>query len=69
NLSSYVATQIWDNPIVTELSPLEEFFIGEEYHQDYYNTVGNRNPYCTFVISPKVNKVRKKYADKLKVAK
>jgi len=61
-----VATQIWDNPIVTEISPLEEFFGGEEYHQNYYNNVGLRNPYCSFVITPKVNKFKKKFAHKLK---
>lgn len=65
-LKEEVASQIWDAPIVTEISPLEEFFGGEEYHQNYYNKVGMRNPYCTFVISPKVNKFKKKFADKLK---
>lgn len=61
-----VATQIWDDPIVTEISPLEEFFGGEAYHQNYYNNVGMRNPYCSFVITPKVNKFKKKFAHKLK---
>ncbi len=61
-----VAPQIWDAPIVTEISPLDEFFGGEAYHQNYYNNVGVRNPYCSFVITPKVNKFKKKFADKLK---
>ena len=61
-----VAPTLWADPIVTELSPLTEFFGGEEYHQNYYKNVGNRNPYCTFVITPKVNKFRKTFADKLK---
>lgn len=61
-----VATAIWNDPIVTELSPFSGFWIAEEYHQDYYNLVGDRNPYCTYVITPKVSKVRKKFTDKLK---
>mgnify|MGYP006267347145 CR=1 FL=1 len=61
------AAQMYDAPIVTELQPLEAFYPAEAEHQDYYAKVGNRNPYCTFVISPKVNKVRKKYADRIKV--
>lgn len=60
------APQIWDRPIVTEISPFEAFFPAEEYHQDYYKNVGNRNPYCTFVITPKVQKFRKKFKDRLK---
>lgn len=64
-----VATQIWDNPIVTEISAFDKFYEAEAYHQDYYKTVGNRNPYCTFIISPKVNKFRQKFKDKLKKEK
>jgi methionine-S-sulfoxide reductase len=60
------APQVWDDPIVTEISPLEDFYAAEQNHQNYYNKVGNRNPYCTFVITPKVSKFRKKFADKLK---
>lgn len=61
-----VAASIWEAPIVTEISPLPEFYPAEAYHQDYYAKVGSRNPYCTFVITPKVNKLRKKFAGKLK---
>jgi len=59
------AEQIWSDPIVTEVSPFEEFFIAEEYHQDYFK----RNPeqgYCRVLIAPKVVKFRKSYADQLK---
>lgn len=62
------ATQMYDDPIVTEVGPLEAFYPAEAEHQDYYERVGNRNPYCSFVISPKVNKVRKKYADRIRVS-
>ncbi|MEM9887507.1 MAG: peptide-methionine (S)-S-oxide reductase MsrA [Bacteroidota bacterium] len=61
-----VAPQMWDNPIVTQLAPLEAFYEAEAYHHDYYAKTGNRNPYCTVVITPKVNKFRKKYSDRLK---
>lgn len=61
-----VATKIWDDPIVTEIDSLEEFFPAETYHQNYYSNVGDRNPYCTYVITPKVQKVRKAFSDKLK---
>lgn len=63
-----VATQIWDQPIVTEIVPFQGFYIAEDYHQDYYNTVGDRNPYCTIVITPKVQKIRKMFKDRLKTA-
>lgn len=60
------ASHMYDAPIVTEVAPLEAFYPAEAEHQDYYERVGNRNPYCTFVISPKVNKVRKKYAHRIR---
>jgi len=61
-----VATQIWDDPIVTEVSPLTGFWEAEEYHQNYYENVGDRNPYCTYIITPKVNKLQKLFKEKLK---
>ncbi|MEN0048995.1 MAG: peptide-methionine (S)-S-oxide reductase MsrA [Bacteroidota bacterium] len=61
-----VGTQVWDDPIVTQLEPLEAFYEAEAYHHDYYAKVGSRNSYCTFVITPKVNKFRKKFAHRLK---
>lgn len=59
------AKHIWADPIVTLVEPLKDFFVAEEYHQDYYK----RNPYqgyCQVVITPKVVKFRKTFADKLK---
>lgn len=61
-----IAADIWENPAVTQIVPFEAFYPAETYHQDYYNKVGGRNPYCTFVISPKVEKFRKKFAAQLK---
>ncbi len=60
-----VATTIWDNPIVTEISPAETFYVAEDYHQNYYANNPNAG-YCRIVISPKVEKVRSMYSDKLK---
>ena len=45
------------NPIVTEILPLETFYPAENYHQDYYNNNKNRNPYCSYVITPKLKKM------------
>jgi peptide-methionine (S)-S-oxide reductase len=56
---------VWDAPIVTELAPLETFYPAESYHQDYFR----RNPaqgYCRVVVAPKVAKVRRQYADRLR---
>lgn len=54
------------DPIVTEIVAFNRFYAAEDYHQDYYNLNANKNPYCSAVISPKVNKFRKNYKDKLK---
>jgi peptide-methionine (S)-S-oxide reductase len=51
-------------PIVTEVKPLGVFYPAEDYHQNYYNENGAQ-PYCSFVISPKLAKFKKKFAEKL----
>jgi len=59
------AGKVWDDPIVTEVVPLDAFYPAEEYHRDYFR----RNPgqsYCRAVIAPKVAKLRKHYFEKLK---
>jgi peptide methionine sulfoxide reductase msrA/msrB len=53
------------NPIVTEISPFEAFYPAEDYHQEYFELHGEE-PYCQFVIKPKMEKFRKVFADKLK---
>ena len=55
----------WDNPIVTEISPLTNYFPAEEYHQDYYANNPNQG-YCAFVIAPKLEKFKKVFKEKLK---
>jgi len=54
--------------IVTELAPAATFYPAETYHQRYFERVGAANPYCTYVIEPKVAKFRKHYMDRLKRA-
>lgn len=56
---------IYYDPIVTEISPLGDFFYAEDYHQDYYDN-NQTQPYCSFVITPKVEKLEKLFKDKLK---
>lgn len=60
-----VATKLWDDPIVTEITPAGPFYVAENYHQNYYKN----NPeagYCRVVINPKIQKVREKFSSKLK---
>lgn len=59
------AEKVWDDPIVTEVVPLETFYAAENYHQDYYARNASQ-PYCRAVIAPKVAKLRSKYFEKLK---
>lgn len=56
---------IWENPIVTKLEQFEEFFIAEDYHQDYF-AKNPTQPYCRAVVSPKVTKFRSGYTHLLK---
>ena len=55
--SKQVAAKDFDRPIVTEVLPVETFYPAENYHQDYYNNNKNRNPYCAYVITPKLKKM------------
>jgi peptide-methionine (S)-S-oxide reductase len=57
--------KIWDDPIVTEISPAAAFYSAEKYHQDYYANNPNQG-YCSFVITPKVEKFEKIFRSKLK---
>ncbi|HBH22274.1 MAG TPA: peptide-methionine (S)-S-oxide reductase [Cytophagales bacterium] len=53
------------DPIVTEIVPFDKFYVAENYHQNYYEQNGSQ-PYCAFVIKPKVEKFKKAFSDKLK---
>jgi peptide-methionine (S)-S-oxide reductase len=56
----------YDKAIVTEVTPASEFYIAEDYHQEYYSNNKNTNPYCSIVIRPKLEKFQKVFANKLK---
>ena len=57
--------KLWPDPIVTEVTPLSEFYPAEGYHQEYYERNPNQG-YCQAVVGPKVAKFRSKYFEKLK---
>lgn len=59
------AQKNWDDPIVTEIVPLTQFYPAEEYHKDYYLRNPNQG-YCRVVIAPKVAKARQHFFEKLK---
>ena len=54
--------------IVTTLEPVETWYPAEDYHQDYWASEGQRNPYCMAVIPPKLQKLRKSFQNRLKSA-
>lgn len=58
---------VWDAPIVTELSPVPDYYKAEDYHQNYFREHPLQG-YCAFVVAPKVAKFRKVFADKTRVA-
>lgn len=57
--------EFFDSPIVTTIEPLTVFYPAENYHADYYLR-NPAQPYCHFVVKPKVDKVKKLFSDKLK---
>jgi peptide-methionine (S)-S-oxide reductase len=54
------ASGLWEDPIVTEISPLVNYFKAEEYHQNYFNN-NPENRYCSLIIAPKVAKFKKDF--------
>jgi len=64
-LEALTQAGIWEDPIITEIAPFTVFYSAEAYHDDYYaNNPGNG--YCNIVITPKIEKFEKVFADKLK---
>ena len=63
-IASLEMDQLWAQPIVTEVAPLEAYYRAEEYHQDYFKNNPSQ-PYCQAVVSPKVAKFRKEFVSKL----
>jgi peptide-methionine (S)-S-oxide reductase len=58
-------SHVYKNPIVTEISPLANYYPAEDYHQNYYALNTNQG-YCQYVIRPKVEKFKKQFSTKLK---
>lgn len=56
---------VWDAPIVTELTPAETYYKAEAYHQNYFR-LNPMQGYCAFIVAPKVSKFRQIFRDKLK---
>jgi peptide-methionine (S)-S-oxide reductase len=59
------AARLWRDPIVTQIAPASPFYIAEDYHQQYFER-NTQQPYCQFVVAPKVAKFRKQFLEKLK---
>lgn len=64
-IAEFSVEKIWNNPIVTEVTPLDVFYPAEDYHQEYYENNPNQG-YCMVVVAPKVAKFRAKFTNKLK---
>ena len=58
-------SKVYNDPVITEITELDTFYKAEDYHQNYFNDNAEQ-PYCQFVVKPKVDKVKRVFADKLK---
>lgn len=65
-IATLEAEGIWGKPIVTEVTQASDFYVAEDYHQEYFRRTGNANPYCAAVVAPKVAKFRQKFLARLK---
>jgi peptide-methionine (S)-S-oxide reductase len=65
-IASLSKAGIFSDPIVTEVTAATQFHVAEDYHQEYFQRVGGSNPYCSYVIEPKVAKFRKHFVERLK---
>jgi peptide-methionine (S)-S-oxide reductase len=59
------ASKLWSKPLVTEIKPAGEFYLAEDYHQDYFKK-NTSQPYCSIIIAPKIAKLEREFKDKLK---
>ncbi len=64
-IQELTAADVWGRPIVTEVTPLSEYYPAEGYHQGYFRSNPGQ-PYCQAVVAPKVAKLRKQFASKLR---
>jgi peptide-methionine (S)-S-oxide reductase len=66
-IAELTAEKVWSDPIVTEVTPASAFYPAEDYHQEYFERNPGQ-PYCQYVVAPKVHKFRQKFAGKMKAA-
>ncbi len=64
-IADVTAAKLWPDPIVTEITPLGDYYPAEDYHQNYYANNPNQG-YCRVIIAPKVAKFRKQHLERLK---
>ncbi|SRR5690625_193593 len=64
-LEQLEAQKVFDDPIVTQLTPLETFYEAEPYHRNYFRNNPNQ-PYCAVVVAPKVSRFRQRYSSRLR---
>lgn len=64
-IDELTASRAYPDPIVTSLEPAGKFYVAEDYHQEYFTNNGSQ-PYCQFVVAPKVKKFQQKFGEKLK---
>lgn len=65
-VAKLTAARLFPDPIVTAIEPASTFYMAEDHHQEYFERVGGGNPYCSFVIAPKVAKFRRHFVERLK---
>ena len=63
--SKAAVAKLWPDPVVTEITPLTDFYVAENYHQNYFRDHPEQ-AYCQFVINPKLQKLRETFASRLK---
>lgn len=66
-IAGFTRARVFDGPIVTEVTPASRLYVAEDYHQEYFAR-NPEQPYCQFVVAPKLAKFRKLFAEKRKVA-
>ena len=64
-VSNFEKEKVFENPVVTEITPFEVFYKAEDYHKNYFER-NKDQPYCQFVVAPKVKKFKKIFKEKLK---
>ncbi len=64
-IADLTAEKVFGDAIVTEVAPAQTFYVAEDYHQEYFANNGNQ-PYCQYVVAPKMAKFRNKFANRMK---